>query len=161
MQQQGSSLVTRQGRTDRPFTHIFRTLTLGCLLIIVLGLVAACGSPSTSATNGSDKITITEMDYWSVPSQGATLAGLFKQYEQLHPNITIQRTAVPFESLLPKADQEAASHTLPNLLALDNPDVAAFAATGALTQLDSSMQGNFSDADFYAGPLQTMKYQNK
>ncbi|HEX7736728.1 MAG TPA: sugar ABC transporter substrate-binding protein [Ktedonobacteraceae bacterium] len=161
MQQQGGSLVTQQGGTDRPFAHIFRTLSLACLLIIVLGLVAACGSPSNSATSGSDKITITEMDYWSVPSQGATLASLFKQYEQLHPNITIQRTAVPFDSLLPKADQEAASHTLPNLIALDNPDVAAFAATGALTQLDPYMQGKFSDSDFYSGPLQTMKYQGK
>lgn len=161
MQQQGSSLVRQQGGTDRPFTHIFRTLSLGCLFIIVLGLVAACGSPSNSATNSSDKITITEMDYWSVPSQGATLASLFKQYEQLHPNITIQRTAVPFDSLLPKADQEAASHTLPNLIALDNPDVAAFASTGALTQLDPYMQGTFSDSDFYTGPLQTMKYQGK
>jgi multiple sugar transport system substrate-binding protein len=47
------------------------------------------------------------------------------------------------------------------LLALDNPDVAQFAATGALTPLDSYMQGHFSDSDFYAGPLQTMKYQGK
>lgn len=162
MQQQGSSLVKKQGGTDRSFKHIFRLLSLGCLLIVVLGIVAACGSPSSSSSNnGNDKITITEMDYWSVPAQGATLAALFKQYEQLHPNITIQRTAVPFESLLPKADQEAASHTLPNLIALDNPDVANFAATGALTPLDSYMQGHFSDSDFYAGPLQTMKYQGK
>jgi multiple sugar transport system substrate-binding protein len=101
------------------------------------------------------------MDYWSVPAQGATLSKLFTQYQQLHPNIVIQRNAVPFDSLLPKADQEAASHTLPNILVLDNPDVAQFASTGALAPLDSYMQGKFSDSDFYAGPLTTMKYQNK
>lgn len=128
------------------------------LLLSLLTLLTACGGAQSSSNS---KITITEMDYWSVPSQGATLATLFKQYEKLHPNITIQRTPVPFDSLLPKADQEAASHTLPNLLALDNPDVAQFASTGALTQLDSYMQGRFSDADFYSGPLQTMKYQGK
>lgn len=161
MQQQGSSLVTRHREAPRFFQSIFRPLSFGCLLIVLLGIVAACGNASTSSNSANQKVTITEMDYWSVPSQGATLASLFKQYEQLHPNITIQRNAVPFDSLLPKADQEAASHTLPNLLALDNPDVAAFASTGALTQLDSYMQGHFSDSDFYAGPLQTMKYQNK
>jgi multiple sugar transport system substrate-binding protein len=157
------SFVMKQKGTRRPFKHIFRTLSLGCLLVIVLGILAACGSstPTTSSNSANQKITITEMDYWSVPSQGQTLATLFKQYEQLHPNITIQRDAVPFANLLPKADQEAASHTLPNLLAIDNPDVAAFASTGALTQLDSYMQGHFSDSDFYAGPLQTMKYQGK
>ena len=135
--------MTKQGGTHRHFQYIFRTLALGCLLVFVLGMVVACGGSSQPAsTNTNQKITITEMDYWSVPSQGATLAGLFKQYEQLHPNITIQRTAVPFESLLPRADQEAASHTLPNLIALDNPDVAAFGATGALTESDPFMQGH-------------------
>src|SRR5579884_3911049 len=128
------------------------------LLLSLLILLTACGGAQSSANS---KITITEMDYWSVPSQESTLTGLFNQYHHLHPNITIQRIAVPFDSLLPKADQEAASHTLPNLLALDNPDVAQFAATGALTPLDSYMQGHFSDSDFYAGPLQTMKYQGK
>jgi multiple sugar transport system substrate-binding protein len=140
------------------------SLIVGALLFSLLTFLTACGgSASTqgSASTANQKITITEMDYWSVPAQGQTLAALFKQYEQLHPNISIQRTAVPFASLLPKADQEAASHTLPNLLALDNPNVAAFAATGALSQLDSFMQGHFSDSDFYAGPLQTMKYQGK
>lgn len=129
---------------------------------MVLSFVAACGGSSTSNSSGSNgKITLTEMDYWSVPAQGATLNKLFTQYKKLHPNITIQRNAVPFANLLPKADQEAASHTLPNIMALDNPDVAQFAATGALTPLNSYMQGNFSDADFYAGPLTTMKYQGK
>ena len=162
MRQQGSSLATKQGGTHRSLRHIFHTLSLGCLLIVVLSIVVACGGSSPSSTNSANqKITITEMDYWSVPSQGATLASLFKQYEQLRPNITIQRTAVPFDSLLPKADQEAASHTLPNLIAMDNPDIASFASTGALTQLDPFMQGHFSDSDFYAGPLQTMKYQGK
>ncbi len=133
-------------------------LTAVGLLLSLLTLLTACGGTQSSSNS---KITITEMDYWSVPSQEATLTTLFNQYHHLHPNITIQRIAVPFDSLLPKADQEAASHTLPNLLALDNPDVAQFAATGALTQLDSYMQGHFSDSDFYAGPLQTMKYQGK
>ncbi|HEY7418638.1 MAG TPA: hypothetical protein VH593_25900, partial [Ktedonobacteraceae bacterium] len=43
------------------------------LLLSLLTLLSACGgSPSSS----NSKITITEMDYWSVPSQGATLAAL-------------------------------------------------------------------------------------
>ncbi|MBV9228979.1 MAG: sugar ABC transporter substrate-binding protein [Chloroflexi bacterium] len=163
MQQQLGFLVARQGSNHHPFWHIFRFVSFGCTMLIVLGFVAACGGSTSGSSSSSSggKTTITEMDYWSVPAQGATLSKLFSQYEQLHPNITIQRTAVPFDSLLPKADQEAASHTLPNILVLDNPDVAQFASTGALNSLDSFMQGKFSDSDFYAGPLTTMKYQNK
>ena len=141
---------------------IFSDFFIRMVLVMVLSIVVACGGGSTSNSSGSNgKITMTEMDYWSVPAQGATLNKLFNQYQKFHPNITIQRNAVPFDNLLPKADQEAASHTLPNILVLDNPDVAQFASTGALTPLDSFMQGKFSDSDFYAGPLTTMKYQDK
>ncbi|HEU5230942.1 MAG TPA: ABC transporter substrate-binding protein, partial [Ktedonobacteraceae bacterium] len=130
---------------------------IGGLLISVLALLAACGTQSSSG----GKIVITEMDYWSIASQSAILSKLFSAYEKIHPNVTIQRDAVPFANLIPKADQEAASHTLPNLIAMDNPDVAAFASTGALTQLDSYFQGQLNASNYYAGPLQTTLYQNK
>src|SRR5438552_6730035 len=161
MQQQPRLFVTRPEANHHLRVHSMRIFSFGCVMLLILGFVAACGGSSTPGSSTSGKITLTEMDYWSVPAQGATLSTLFRQYEKLHPNISIQRNAVPFDSLLPKADQEAASHTLPNILALDNPDVAQFAATGALTPLDSFMQGKFSDSDFYAGPLTTMKYQGK
>nr|HET6901949.1 extracellular solute-binding protein [Ktedonobacteraceae bacterium] len=160
MQQQSNFPGGKQGGTNRPFRRIFNVLSFSCMMVLAIGMLAACGS-TTGTTTSSSKIVITEMDYWSIASQGSTLTKLFSDYEKLHPNITIQRDAVPFGDLLPKADQEAASHTLPNLLALDNPDVANFAATGALTQLDSFMQGIYSPSDFYAGPQQTMQYQGK
>lgn len=160
MQQRPRYLLATQAGNHFSFLHIFKIFSLGCILLLTLGIVAACGgSTTTSSSNG--KITITEMDYWSIASQSAVLQKLFAAYEKLHPNITIQRTPVPFANLLPKADQEAASHSLPNILVLDNPDVAAFAATGALTQLDSFMQGQYSPSEFYSGPASTMKYQDK
>ena len=137
--------------------RIPRQVFIGCLLLSVLTLVAACGTQSSSG----GKVVITEMDYWSIASQSVILSKLFTAYEKLHPNVTIQRDAVPFGNLIPKADQEAASHTLPNLIAMDNPDVAAFASTGALTQLDSYFQGQLTPSNYYAGPLQTTLYQSK
>ncbi|GCF09792.1 ABC transporter substrate-binding protein [Dictyobacter arantiisoli] len=162
MQQQPRLFMDKQGNLHS-FKHIPQLFSFGCTLLLILSIVAACGgsTPGSSTGNSNGKITLTEMDYWSVPAQGATLNKLFGQYQKLHPNIVIQRNAVPFANLLPKADQEAASHTLPDIMALDNPDVAQFAATGALTPLDSYMQGNFNASDFYAGPLTTMKYQSK
>lgn len=139
-----------------PFS-ITKGFFIGCVLVSILALLSACGTQSSSG----GKITITEMDYWSIATQSAILSKLFSQYEKLHPNVTIQRNAVPFADLIPKADQEAASHTLPNLIAMDNPDVAAFASTGALTQLDSYFQGQLNASNYYAGPLQTTLYQNK
>src|SRR5215469_8601021 len=141
-----------------PF-RLSKVLFISCLLLSMLALLSACGSQSSGS--GGGKITITEMDYWSIASQSVILNKLFTAYEKLHPNITIQRDAVPFANLIPKADQEAASHTLPNLIAMDNPDVAAFASTGALTQLDSYFPNQLNGTNYYAGPLQTTLYQGK
>jgi multiple sugar transport system substrate-binding protein len=44
---------------------------------------------------------------------------------------------------------------------MDNPDVAAFASTGALTQLDSAFSSILTPSNWYAGPLQTTQYQGK
>jgi multiple sugar transport system substrate-binding protein len=101
------------------------------------------------------------MDYWTGAPTNDVVNQLFKTYQQSHPGVVIQRNAVPFGSLLSKADQQAASHTLPNLLMLDNPDVANFASTGALAPLDPFMQGKYSSSDFYAGPFSTMTYNGK
>ena len=154
----GLQLPRHHVASQRFSFRITRQFFVGCLLLSALALLAACGTQSSSS---GGKITITEMDYWSIASQSAILSKLFNAYEQLHPNVTIKRNAVPFADLIPKADQEAASHTLPNLIAMDNPDVAAFASTGALTQLDSYFPGQLNDTNYYAGPLQTTLYQNK
>jgi multiple sugar transport system substrate-binding protein len=144
---------------QRSPARITKASLVSFVLIAILALLAACGTQSSS--NSSSKIVITEMDYWSIASQSVILNKLFTAYEQLHPNVTIQRDAVPFANLIPKADQEAASHTLPNLIAMDNPDVASFASTGALTQLDSSFPGQLNATNYYAGPLQTTQYKGK
>ena len=133
-------------------------ISVGCLLVFVLGLLAGCASSQPTIAG---KIVITEMDYWPAEPNNTIVNKLFQQYEQLHPNIVIQRDAVPFNSLLPKAYQEASSHTLPDLLLLDNPDLASFAAAGVLTPLDSYMQGEYSPSDFYAGPFSVMQYEGK
>lgn len=163
MQRSNILFVTQRGEEKRSSRHIFNVFSVGCVMLVVMGILAACGgsAQTSSSSSANSKIVLTEMDYWSVPAQGATLNSLFQQYEKLHPNVTIKRDAVPFADLITKADQEAASHTLPNILVLDNPNVADFASTGALAPLDTFMQGSFNQSDFYAGPYSTMLYQGK
>lgn len=160
MRQRIHTLLPRPRRNKRSSRTVSGLFSVGCMLIVITGLLAACGS-STGSSSSSGHTVITEMDYWTNPPTDSVINQLFQSYEKTHPGITIKRDAVPFGSLLPKADQEAASHTLPDLLMLDNPDVANFASTGALVPLDSYMQGTYSTSDFYAGPLSAMKYNGK
>ena len=102
------------------------------------------------------------MDYWSIASQSVILNKLFTAYEKLHPNVTIQRDAVPFANLIPKADQEAASHTLPNLIAMDNPGCGVPLRPPAPSPSSiPSFPGQLNSTNYYAGPLQTTQYQGK
>lgn len=147
--------------TSRMSWRFFRGFSACFVLVIIFSMLAACGSSSTGNTSSNGKTVITELDYWPTEPANTEVNKLFAEYEKLHPNITIQRDAVPLGSLLPKADQEAASHTLPDLLMLDNPDLANFASTGALAPLNSFMQGTYNTSDFYGGSLSTMTYNGK
>jgi multiple sugar transport system substrate-binding protein len=138
--------------------RIFGFISASFALFLALGfLLSACGSSTPS--NG--KITLTELDYLDTEPANTELNKLFKLYEQTHPNITIQRDAVPLGSVVSKASQEMASHTLPDLLMVDNPSLPTFASTGALTQLDPYMTGSLSKSQFFSGSLSTMQYQGK
>ncbi|HVU69426.1 MAG TPA: ABC transporter substrate-binding protein [Ktedonobacteraceae bacterium] len=152
-------------RRQRPAFRVFRAAAASCLLFLVLGLLlAACGgsSANNSGSNSSnDKITLTMLDYLGTEPANSEINKLIKNYESLHPNVTIKRDSVPIGSLITKASQETASHTLPSLMIIDNPDLPTFASTGALTQLDQYMTGDLSAANFYAGSLSTMQYQGK
>lgn len=145
-------------RRARPFLRLAQIFSICCASLLVVGFLAACGG-SSQGSSSSSKIVLTEMDYWSSDPQNSAVNQLFTLYEKTHPNVVIQRDAVPNGSLLSKADQEAASHTLPDLLLLDNPWVANFASTGALAPLDSYMQGTYNSSDFYPGPYSTMTYK--
>jgi len=139
----------------------FSFSTTFVLLVVVGGLLAACGSSTSSTSSANSKITLTVLDYLNTEPANTLLNNLFSQYEKAHPNVTISRDSVPIGSVLSKASQEAASHTLPDVLVIDNPDLDEFAATGALTDLDQYMTGSLSKSNFYAGSLSTMEYNNK
>ena len=73
--------------------------------------------------------------------------------------MTIEREAVPGDTLIQKVLQQSSSKTLPDVLMLDNPDLQQIAETGALADLgqfglsaDGYIQG-VVDASTYEGKL--------
>jgi multiple sugar transport system substrate-binding protein len=141
--------------------HIFFLPSISFAFMLILGgVLAACGGPGTTSPSSS-KTVLTELDYLSAEPANTMLNNMISAYEKTHPDVTIQRDSVPFSAMLPKASQEAAAHTLPDILSIDNPDLDAFAATGALVDLDSYLTGSLSKASFFAGSLSTMTYNSK
>jgi multiple sugar transport system substrate-binding protein len=132
---------------------------LPAVAVFCLATSGCAPSSTPAASSGGGPLVITEMDYWSTATTRTAVDQLFTLYEKTHPGVVIRRNSVPFAALVPKAVQEAASHTLPDLLVLDNPTVPTFAAAGALVPLDGYVNAQYKPSAFFAGPLSVMKYR--
>jgi len=125
-----------------------RRTGFGALLVALLCAFATlAGTPAHAATH----ITLTEEDYFSTPGQVAALAAYTKAFEHAHPGVTVKRVEVPFADLDSKLLTQAGSHDLPNILASDNPFVAAMVATGQILPLNKFK--GFSTKGYYSAVL--------
>ncbi len=115
-------------------------LTRAARLAVVAALatplaVAACGGGNGSGGGSGGKVTsLSVLDYYNNEPDNTVYQKTLQACGQ-QIGVTIQREAVPGGSLIAKVLQRASSHTLPDVLMLDNPDLQQIAATGALTPL--------------------------
>ena len=128
----------------------------------LLAAASACSS-SASSPAGSSKggssgtITLTAMDYFtSEPAHSAVGDILNSCAASVGVRITHESVANP--QLMPKVLQELSSHTLPDLLMLDNPNLQQIAQTGALTPLDTA---GVDLSGYYPSILAAGSYQGK
>jgi multiple sugar transport system substrate-binding protein len=125
-----------------------RRAGFGVLLVAALcAAMSLTGRPARAAT----QITLTEEDYFSTSNQVGALTAYNKVFERAHPGVTVKRVAVPFADLDSKLLTQAGSHDLPNILASDNPFVAAMVATGQILPLNKFK--GFSTKGYYPAVL--------
>jgi len=135
----------------------FRSSAVALTGAAVLLAAAACGSSSSSSSTASGQITLTELDYYtSQPAHGAVGALLQSCAKSVGVKITQDSVANP--QLMPKVLQELSSHTLPDLLMLDNPSLQQIAQTGALTPLSTA---GVDLKGFYPSILSAGSYQGQ
>ncbi len=104
-------------------------------------------------------MTLTELDYFSAPGQLQALSAYTKKFEAAHPGVTIKRDEVPYGSLITKVLTDASAHDMPNLLAVDNPDLPEVAATGQLLPL--SGEKGFTTSGYYSSAMNECLYHGK
>ena len=135
----------------------FRSSAVALTGAAVLLAAAACGSSSSSSSTASGQITLTELDYYtSQPAHGAV--GVLLQSCAKSVGVKITQDSVANPQLMPKVLQELSSHTLPDLLMLDNPSLQQIAQTGALTPLSTA---GVDLKGFYPSILSAGSYQGQ
>jgi multiple sugar transport system substrate-binding protein len=122
----------------------------------------AAGGAATAAPAASGAATtLTWWDYYAEGANADAMQSQLKRYTDSHPNITIQRTAIPFADLKQKLLQGAAAGALPDIVVIDNPDHSAFAALGVLEDVTDRVK-TWGQADkYFQGPWASTTYQGK
>lgn len=90
-----------------------------------------------------------------------TMGRLVDDFNSTHPGLVVRYEFVPFESLKRQLLVANASGDLPDVVAIDNPDNAAFAEAGVfadITDLVAKWEGN---GKFFPGPWQSTFYRGR
>jgi multiple sugar transport system substrate-binding protein len=120
---------------------------------LTLALAGCSSGHHSSATTG---VHLTVEDYYRQPAAAQYDSIYNACAAQLGDTVTISHIAGA--ALMPKVLQQASSRTMPDVLMLDNPDVAQIAATGALSPL--SNYGLTGDG-YIPGIIAAGSYQGK
>jgi multiple sugar transport system substrate-binding protein len=130
---------------------------LAAVAVLTLPLaLAACGGGGSSGSSGEAN-TLRVLDYYNNEPDKSVYTKVLNACGAAE-GVTIQREAVPGDTLIAKVLQQSSSRTLPDVLMLDNPDLQQIAATGALSPL-----GDYGlNADGYVkGVVDASTYQGK
>jgi multiple sugar transport system substrate-binding protein len=100
-----------------------------------LGVAPVSASPLKAHAASTSNLTLTELDYWTGQPENGAVTKLLDACAAQIGNITISRTPVPEAQLIPTILRDAQAHTLPDLVAVDNPDLQELASTGAFARL--------------------------
>ncbi|QMU78421.1 extracellular solute-binding protein [Streptacidiphilus sp. PB12-B1b] len=118
--------------------------------------LAGCGSSSGHTSSASTGLHLTVEDYYTQPAAAEYDSIYNACAKQLGDTVTISHIAGA--ALIPKVLQQASSRTMPDVLMLDNPDVAQIAATGALSPLSDY---GITGAGYVPGIIAAGSYQGK
>jgi multiple sugar transport system substrate-binding protein len=102
---------------------------------------------SPEVPDPSEPVTIS---FASWVGDSATMMGLRDQFQELHPNITVEFVNVPFEQIEQKLTTQIAGGNPPDTAFLSSGSVAAFASRNALVPLDPYIEKSIAvDPDDY------------
>ncbi len=103
-------------------------------------LMAACGGSTSSGSSDSESGeaftgSLRVVDYYTDEPDKTIYQNMLDTCAA-SVGVTVEREVIPGADLVQKVLQMSSSKTLPDILMLDNPDLAQIAATGALMPLD-------------------------
>jgi len=125
------------------------------------GAAVAGLRPRRSFALQDQQVTLTWWDYYAEGSNNTAMNNQHQRYMEAHPNVKIERTAIPFADLKTKLLQGATAGALPDVAVIDNPDHQAFASLGILEDLTERVTTWGQASAYFKGPWDSTVWQGK
>lgn len=154
-----------------------KLLSVLLLFVLAVSLLAGCkGTKDTkdaaniAAVNGTDnkdsetaaksageKKNIVIWYYWENESHQQLLDGILKKYNGTQKTVTVEAKYVPFADFKKQLSIGATASELPDIVIIDNPDHAAYAAMGIFEDIT----GKIDVSQYYDGPISSCTVDGK
>ncbi|WP_337102421.1 ABC transporter substrate-binding protein [Paenibacillus sp. YIM B09110] len=151
-------------------------LLLSILLIVMLAL-AGCGSNNNAANQSDnksgtednkggdkaaqDKKKLTLWFYFEGKLQFDIVKSLTDGFSEKNPNIEVEPVYIPFADFKKRLSVGLAASDLPDIVIIDNPDHAAYAAMGLFADITDNL-ADWADKDqYFEGPWKSASYDGK
>ncbi|KOU67991.1 Tat pathway signal sequence domain protein [Streptomyces sp. MMG1533] len=117
-----------------------------------LGLGPALASCDSGRQSGSETVTLTWWDYFTLDNFQPAFARLVKDIEANVPDVRIERRTFPFADLDRQITLGAVSGDLPDIAIVDNVAMNSLGGSGLLADLTGRVEEWGQAGKYYAGP---------
>ena len=118
---------------------------------------AESAEPAASAGEASAEGTVTIWYYWETEGHQEALNHIIEEFNGSQSGVTVEAKYVPFADFKKQLSIGASASELPDLVILDNPDHASYAAMGIFADLT----GRFDVSTYYDGPVNSCTLDGK
>jgi multiple sugar transport system substrate-binding protein len=140
-----------------------RKLIAAMLALLVAASVFANGAKDQGAVSaaGGQKKTVTIWSYWETVKHQETLAKVCKDYNASQDKVEVVVKYVPFADFKKQLSIGAVASELPEIVIIDNPDHASYAAMGIFADITDKVAAWPGLDQYFEGPLNSCKLNGK
>ena len=124
-------------------------------LLLSAGLACSLLGGAVYAEEASGDVTI--WYYWETEGHQKALNHIIEEFNSSQEGITVEAKYVPFADFKKQLSIGASADELPDLVILDNPDHAAYAAMGIFADITDK----FNVSNYYEGPVNSCTLDGK
>lgn len=116
---------------------------------------------SADAAPVADKASVEIWYYWETESHQQLLNGIIEDYNSSQDAITVSASYIPFADFKKQLSIGVVSEELPDIVIIDNPDHAAYAAMGIFADLTDKLADYADLEQYYDGPMNSLTIDGK